>query len=45
MVIISSALSQNGLHFFIGTGITFSLGILVGLFTGFRAIKKTKKNI
>ena len=43
MVIISSALSQNGSHFFIGTGITFSLGILIGIFTGIRAVKKTKK--
>ncbi|MBY9001327.1 MAG: hypothetical protein KGD64_10455 [Candidatus Heimdallarchaeota archaeon] len=37
---ISSALSQNGWHFFIGIGITFIIGILIGTITGIRAIKK-----
>ena len=40
---VSSALSQNGWHFFIGSGITFGLGVIVGLFTGLLAVKKTKK--
>ncbi|MHA1200389.1 MAG: tetratricopeptide repeat protein [Candidatus Heimdallarchaeaceae archaeon] len=44
MVIISSALSQNGWHFFIGTGMTFGIGLIIGLITGLKAVKKTKKN-
>ncbi len=43
MVSVSSALSQNGWHFFIGTGITFILGTIIGIITGIRAVKKVKK--
>lgn len=42
MVVISSALSQNSWHFFIEIGITFILGIIIGIGTGIRAVKKTK---
>ncbi|MCE7741334.1 MAG: tetratricopeptide repeat protein [Candidatus Heimdallarchaeota archaeon] len=44
MVIISSALSQNGWHFFIGTGMTFGIGMIIGLITGLKSVKKTKKS-
>ncbi len=43
MVIISSALSQNGWHFFIGTGMTFGIGLIIGLITGLKSVKKAKK--
>ncbi|MBY9001331.1 MAG: tetratricopeptide repeat protein [Candidatus Heimdallarchaeota archaeon] len=43
MVSVSSALSQNGWHFFIGTGITFIIGITIGIITGIRAVRKAKK--